>query len=496
MESANGTGVAEETVKEKRLRRRQEARNETHRRRHNNDALLNEFQPDAVEIEKRSVPGGARWTLYAVVALMVTVVAWASWAEVDQIVTTQGKLITTESTIVIDSKLTSPLKSINAKFGDRVSAGFVIATVDPTFSAADLSQLNSKKQALLATIARMKAEQSNESFSAVGHEDDADWVMQSQVFAERKNGYKAQLGKLDAERRMFEVQELNSGVEVESLKLSWQQYKHFEIKIKSLAEKNSKSFSDVLSRELQTNDAKLKYLTAVSRGKELVQSLESKDAEREAFSAQWRTQLVTELVAASEELTTVNQELNKANRSNQFVELKVPENLPYKEFVVFEVAEKSVGAMTEPGEPLFRLVPIGVPMEVEVEIQGKDIALLSVVESGSIADGQTLPKGSDARIKLSSFPYQKHGTLDGILRTISEGSFEKKSPNGAATGMTTYKARIAIVDPGQLNELPDNFRLMPGMTATAEIKVGRRKVIEYFLYPLLRYMDRSIREPT
>ena len=32
--------------------------------------------------------------------------------------------------------------------------------------------------------------------------------------------------------------------------------------------------------------------------------------------------------------------------------------------------------------------------------------------------------------------------------------------------------------------------------ATAEIKVGRRKVIEYFLYPLLRYMDRSIREPT
>ena len=55
---------------------------------------------------------------------------------------------------------------------------------------------------------------------------------------------------------------------------------------------------------------------------------------------------------------------------------------------------------------------------------------------------------------------------------------------------------IEIVDENQLNYLPDNFRLMPGMTATAEIKVGRRKVIEYFLYPLLRYMDRSIREPT
>ena len=52
-----------------------------------------------------------------------------------------------------------------------------------------------------------------------------------------------------------------------------------------------------------------------------------------------------------------------------------------------------------------------------------------------------------------------------------------------------------MLDPGKLENVPDNFRLMPGMATTVEIKVGRRKVIEYFLYPLLRYLDESIREP-
>ncbi len=495
MVSTNGTGVAEETVKKQRERRRREARDEFQRQRRNNDALLTEFQPDAVEIEKRSVPGGARWTLYTVAALLCTFVAWASWAEVDQIVTAQGQLITTESTIVIDSKLTSPISSINAKFGDRVSAGFVIATVDPTFSDADLNSLKSQENSLCATIARLQAERDGTGFSITGHENDPDWLMQYQVYKEREREYLAQVQKLDSQESMFVVQRENAMLEIDSNKLAFSKFKEFEGKIKELEKAGSKSYADVLSRELQTDEARMKVMTAMSRKKELEKSLESNHADREAFAAGWRTKLVIDLVTAADELTAIKQELNKANRSNEFVELKVPNDLPYKEFVVFEVAEASVGSTMKPGEPLFKLVPIGVPMEVEVEVQGKDIALIDVASQQQIAKGD-IPEGSDVRIKLASFPYQKHGTLDGVVRTISEGSFEKQLPGGAVSGMTTYKARIQIIDDKQLNHVPDNFRLMPGMTATAEIKVGRRKVIEYFLYPLLRYMDRSIREPT
>ena len=236
------------------------------------------------------------------------------------------------------------------------------------------------------------------------------------------------------------------------------------------------------------------YLASKSRKRELLKSVETMAAERESFAASWRTDTVSELVAAREKLAQVEQELSKANKSNEFVELIVPEDLPYKEFVVLEVAEKSVGSIMQTGEPLFKLIPVGVPMEVEVEVEGKDVALIASATSEQI-DSMDLPKGSDVRIKLSSFPYQKHGTLDGVVRTISERSFEKRLPGGAASGVTTYKARVKILDPEQLERVPENFRLMPGMTATAEIKVGNRKVIEYLLYPLFRYLNESIREP-
>ncbi len=484
-----------ESVKEQRERRRREDRIESHRQRQNNDALLTEFQPDAVEIEERPIPGGARWTLYTVACGIITFVLWASWAEVDQVVTAQGKLVTAEAAVVIDSKLTSPISSINAKFGDRVSAGFVIATVDPTFSSADLNQLKAQENSLNAAIARLRCERDKVDFLIDGHLDDPDWLMQFQVFKEREREYAAELRKLDSQRSMFEVQKENAAAEVESGQDAYEKFLAFENKIKALQARGSKSEADVLSRELQTADAKMQVMAGISKQNELEKSLESNTAELEAFKAAWRTRLVTELVKYTEELATVAQELNKANRSNQFVELKVPVDLPYKEFVVFEIAEVSVGSTAKPGEPLFKLVPIGVPMEVEVEVQGKDVALINVATAGEASAGK-LPTGSDARIKLASFPYQKHGTLDGFVRTISEGSFEKRLPGGGVSGVTTYKALIEIVDENQLNYLPDNFRLMPGMTATAEIKVGRRKVIEYFLYPLLRYMDRSIREPT
>ena len=99
-------------------------------------------------------------------------------------------------------------------------------------------------------------------------------------------------------------------------------------------------------------------------------------------------------------------------------------------------------------------------------------------------------------VKINAFNYQKHGFLSGVVRTISEGAFEQKQgQNQQASGMANYRGRVDLLQPVQLDNVPDDFRLMPGMTASAEIKVGKRRVIEYFLYPLLRYLDTGLREP-
>ncbi len=493
-----------ETVKEQRHRKRVEARTEGIRQRESNNALLNEFQPDAVEIEHRSVPGGARWTLYTVVALMIAAIAWSSWAEVDRIVTAQGKLITTQPDVVIQTVVTTPIRTMHARFGDQVNAGDVLATLDPTFSAADLKQLRSKSSGLQCKIARMTAEKDNKDFSIAGHEDDPDWLLQRQVFMERKNEYAAKLNEFEADSAKITIQRQNNLVEIDQKKAAYEDYREYEKTIERLAKRGSKSTEDMLSRRLQTNQAKTDYINLKSRSRELVQEVDTLNARREVYEAQWRSELVSDLALATQELDQTSEELSKAVRSNELVELKVPEDLPFKRFVVFEVADRSVGSVLRPDEPLFRLVPIDVPLEVEVEVAGRDISKIRAASTEQMAEAMKafnddrepeLPEGSRVSVKLASFPFQKHGTLEGVVRTISEGSFEKNAANGASTGVTMYKARIRLEDSVMLDDVPDNFRLMPGMTTTAEIKVGRRRVIEYFLYPLLRYQSESIREP-
>ena len=483
-----------ESVKQQRERRPAEARHETIRKRESNSKLLVEFQPDAVEIEKRSVPGGARWTLYAVVALLICSVSWACWAEVDRIVTAQGKLITTVSPVVIQTVNTAPIRTMNAKFGDRVSAGEVLATLDPTFSEADLASLKSKRIALESLIARLRAEKDQTDFLIPGDKPGASWLLQKQVFLERANQFRSKLDEYDSEINKIAGRREDNELAIEYLKDARTGHRKYEASILRLAKKGSMSEEEVLSRRLQTGQAEMRYSEARSRSRELKREGDSIRAQRRSYVAQWRSELVTQLAQATEDHVQVEEDLSKAVRSNELVELRVPQDLPYKEFVVFEVADRSVGSVLKPGEALCRLVPVDVPLEAEIEIAGRDISKISHANAQDIESGN-LPDGSTVRVKLGSFPYQKHGTIDGAVRAISEGSFEKQGAGGQPSGATMYKARVQLLNPEGLNDVPDNFRLMPGMTTTAEIKVGRRRVIDYFLYPLLRYADESIREP-
>ena len=59
--------------------------------------------------------------------------------------------------------------------------------------------------------------------------------------------------------------------------------------------------------------------------------------------------------------------------------------------------------------------------------------------------------------------------------------------------MPYYRVLVDVTDT-KLRLPPERIQLIPGMAVTAELKVGHRSVISYFLYPLLRGLDESIRE--
>ena len=100
-----------------------------------------------------------------------------------------------------------------------------------------------------------------------------------------------------------------------------------------------------------------------------------------------------------------------------------------------------------------------------------------------------MTKDQQARIKIEAFPFQKHGTATGSVRTISEDAIADE-----VTGLPLYRARVQLEDT-DLRNVPDNYRLLPGMTTSAEIKIGHRNVLSYFFYPLIRGLDESLKEP-
>src|SRR5262249_3745280 len=98
--------------------------------------VVTQFQSDAIEGENRAPPPLARATLYCVVALMLATVGWAAGSQVDMIVTSQGKLVTTRPNLVVQPLETSVIREIHVRAGDRVNRGELLATLDPTFSQA------------------------------------------------------------------------------------------------------------------------------------------------------------------------------------------------------------------------------------------------------------------------------------------------------------------------------------------------------------------------
>jgi len=129
-------------------------------------------------------------------------------------------------------------------------------------------------------------------------------------------------------------------------------------------------------------------------------------------------------------------------------------------------------------EALITLVPLDSEIELEAEVLPQDIGKVHV--------------GSEVRVKLNSFPFQKYGTLDGVVRTISEDSFQKQQGE-PGNARTYYRTRITLS--GKLRNIPKEFRLIPGMECQAEIKVGDRRIIEYLIHPLIKSLDESMREP-
>ena len=431
--------------------------------------LILEFQSDARAIEEGPVPTAARLTLYAVLAFVVIAIAWAALSLVDQVVVARGKLITTASNIVVQPLETSIVRSIDVKAGDIVRKGDRLGTLDQTFTEADAEQLRTRIDSLGAQVRRLQAELDGKAYKAPAGATPDEGLQEiigsrrTQQYDARIEAFDKQIGRAEAGIRTKKAdqvalnQRLVVAREVESMRGAL-----FAKEVGSrLQQLDAQSIRLQIERDLQLSANEIL---------ELHQEIARTRADREAFIQDWRQKTAEELVSARRDLDGAEKQLDKAKRRNALVDLTAPADA-----IVLEVAQRSVGSVLREAEPLFTLVPIDVPIEAEVSVDARDIGLVRA--------------NAPVRVKLDAYPFQKHGTLEGSVRTITEDSFTEKE-----SAQAFYRARVTLTS-ASLRNVQDSYRLIPGMTVAAEIKSGERSVLSYFLYPLIRGLDESIREP-
>jgi hemolysin D len=131
----------------------------------------------------------------------------------------------------------------------------------------------------------------------------------------------------------------------------------------------------------------------------------------------------------------------------------------------------TIGGVVTPAEKVISLVPADSPLIIKALVQNKDIGFVST--------------GMKAGIKVDTFNFQKYGVIDGTVKTIGRDSLEDK-----ALGLV-YES---LIEPKKTTLMVEGVEtpVSTGMSVTVEIKVGKRRIIEFFVYPLIKYLDEGI----
>ncbi len=431
-----------------------------------------EFQPDALEIKHERLPWWARYGVLSAFIFMAGAILWSCIFKVDVIVSAEGKLVTDSPNIVMKPMDRTMIKSIDVKVGQIVEKGQVLFTFDPVMNVAESERITAELSTLDAQVTRLLAEFQNKPY-VILDDKNKDQLWQYAIYEQRQKFYEEKIRYYDQSIKQIQASQNSLKQSLKNQTAQLEKLKQIEAMYIKLQESNAASLKDVLQIQIQTMELEASIDKARDSLIELAHQEQTAVASKNSYIEEWRNSVSTELVKVQRELVSTQKQYDKIQAQLTYDALYAPCNA-----MVHEIANFSVGSAVREAEALITLVPLDSGIELEAEVQPQDIGKVHV--------------GSKVRVKVNAFPFQKYGTLDGVVRNISEDSFQKQQGEPGAA-RTYYRTRITLS--GQLRNVDDEYRLIPGMECQSEIHVGDRRIIEYLVHPLIKSLDETMREP-
>jgi HlyD family type I secretion membrane fusion protein len=439
--------------------------------------LVSAFESETQALFERTTPVSEHTVMYSLIAMVVLAVALSAVVELDRVVTASGEVVTSAGELYVSPLDRAIIKEVLVHAGDVVKKGQTLATLDPTFTAADVAQLQQRVASDAAEVARRKAEVDDQPYAAIT--GDAYSTLQEGIWRQRQAEYRSSLDDFDARINGARATIVQAQRDIADY--------HTRVK---LAERNENMNRNLRSQgyvtesaSMQATDARVEMNRLLSTSESQLDtarhSLDSLTAQRAAYVEKWHSDTAAARITTQTDLDQSQEQLRKADKLNELVTLESPADA-----VVLNVGKVSQGSIAAGGndqaqDPLFTLVPLSAALEADVRISSADIGFIQV--------------GDPVQLKLDAYNFIRHGTAAGTIKTLSEGSFSTDEVTHTPVA-PYFKARVAI-DEVHLRNVPDNFRLIPGMTLDADVMVGHRTILSYLIEGTLRTGAEAMREP-
>jgi len=440
------------------------------------------FESPTAEIVNRRHPWRERAVLYTLTALMVSISVFVSVVKLDRIVNAKGRIVPTGGAVTVQPLEKAIISRVLVSVGDVVKKGQVLALCDPTFAQADLAAKQDRVSSLDAQKRRMEAEQASQPFQtkpAKAHD-----LLQATISKQRATEFEA--GVKDFDQRIHQSEAQVAGLR--------QNVTDYQARVK-IAQETEDMYTQMEAAGIATHldligvqDKTIEQKRNLNeKQNDLVAAehqLESLKEQRKVFIDKWQDDNLDKLSAARDELEQATGELIKAKKLSELVNLESPVDA-----VVLKVPSLSVGGVATDAQPLFSLMPLDAPIEVDAEIDAQYSGFVQV--------------GQPATIKFETYKFLEHGTAEGVVKTISQDAFTHVDDQDTVTSGSSsdkqirtpfFDARITV-RALHLHDVPPNVRLIPGMTLEADITVGKRTILWYLFGGALKSGAEAMREP-
>ena len=417
--------------------------------------LLDEFDDDIDRIKTKQVPRSVKMSVYSFGFLILFLISWGTISEIDTTISASGKITTVVPNVEVQSNYNSVVKEILVKKGESVSQGDPLVTFDATLQRADKMKLDYQLSVVNSKIDRLKKQSLLRNNISVANPNDE---RQSRIFKDKKDQYLAKIASLDQQIASTE----------DDLKFIKEQ---LDIQ-KQLEDSKLELFELDLVAESQVLAEKNKRLSLEKEFTKTSNKLSELKSNRKEYNSQFFGGINDELVGLEDQRMSLQEEVKKLERQQTDVVVRAP-----SDGMILALHSLYPGAVITQGKSVVTLVPTGVELLTVFDVDPSDISKL-------------IPDTS-VKIQLNALPAQKHGELKGKLIYVSADTIDKDVDGKPGN---FYRARAQITE-NELKDIPPGFNLMPGMKVSGKFRVGQRRLITYFIYPLIRTLGNSFAEP-